>query len=190
MKLLEDKIREDGRVLPGNVLKVSSFLNHRLEPELIAALGKEIARRFADSGVTLILTAESSGIALAFAAGAALGIPVLFAKKHRTSNLTGNLYQTMVHSYTHGTDYTAAVEREYLQADDRVLIVDDFLANGNAVRGLCELIAAAGAECVGAAVAIEKVFQKGGDALRENGLRVESLAAIEKMDAEGIVFRE
>lgn len=190
MKLLEDRIREEGKILPGPVLKVSSFLNHQMDPALIMELGKEIGRRYADAGVTKILTIESSGIAIAIAAGFAMNVPVLFAKKHRTSNVSGNLYQTMVHSYTHGTDYTVVVERDYLLHGDRVLIVDDFLANGKAVEGLLDLITQAGAECAGAAVAIEKGFQEGGKALREAGLRVESLAIVTQMDENGIIFAE
>ena len=189
MKLLEDRIRAEGRILSGNVLKVSSFLNHQIDPDLMMELGAELARRYADAGVTKILTIESSGIALALAIGAALHVPVLFAKKHRTSNVSGDLYQTVVHSYTHGTDYTVVVEREYLSAADKVLLADDFLANGKAFEGLLDLLAQAGAETVGAAVAIEKGFQEGGAALRESGLRVESLAVIAQMDSSGIEFR-
>ena len=170
MKLLEDRIRKEGRILPGPVLKVSSFLNHQMDPALIMEMGRE------------------TGIAVALAAGYALGVPVLFAKKHRTSNVSGNLYQTMVHSYTHGTDYTVVVEREFLHADDRVLIVDDFLANGKAVEGLLDLIRQAGAEAAGAAIAVEKAFQEGGQRLRAAGLRVESLAAVRSMDESGIIF--
>ncbi|MBP0971334.1 MAG: xanthine phosphoribosyltransferase [Oscillospiraceae bacterium] len=190
MKILEDKIRAEGRILPGPVLKVSSFLNHQMDADLIMELGKELADRFRADGVTKILTIESSGIAIALAVGAALHVPVLFAKKHRTSNVSGVLYQTLVHSYTHGTDYTVVVEREYLKADDRVLIIDDFLANGKAVEGLLDLSAQAGAAVVGAGIVIEKGFQDGGTQLRASGLRVESLAIIDSMDENGIVFRE
>ena len=188
MKLLEDRIRKEGRILPGPVLKVSSFLNHQMDPALIMEMGREIGRLFAGEHITKVLTIESSGIAVALAAGYALGVPVLFAKKHRTSNVSGNLYQTMVHSYTHGTDYTVVVEREFLHADDRVLIVDDFLANGKAVEGLLDLIRQAGAEAAGAAIAVEKAFQEGGQRLRAAGLRVESLAAVRSMDESGIIF--
>lgn len=188
MKLLEDRIRREGKILPGPVLKVSSFLNHQMDPALMMEMGREIGRLFAGERITKVLTIESSGIAVALAAGYALGVPVLFAKKHRTSNVSGNLYQTMVHSYTHGTDYTVVVEREFLKAEDRVLIVDDFLANGKAVEGLLDLIHQAGAEAAGAAIAVEKAFQEGGRLLRSKGLRVESLARIERMDENGIVF--
>lgn len=190
MKALEDKIRAEGKILPGPVLKVSSFLNHQMDSAFIMELGAELARLYADAGVNKILTIESSGIAIALAVGAALNVPVLFAKKHRTSNVSGDLYQTLVHSYTHGTDYTVVVEREYLTTEDRVLLIDDFLANGKALEGLLELIRQAGATVVGAGIAIEKGFQEGGTLLREKGLRVESLAIVEKMDETGIFFRE
>lgn len=190
MKRLEEKILAEGKILPGPVLKVSSFLNHQMDPDLMMALGAEIAQRFQGDPVTKILTIESSGIAIAIAAGAHMHIPVLFAKKHRTSNVSGVLYQTLVHSYTHGTDYTVVVEREFLKPEDRVLIVDDFLANGAAVEGLCDLIRQAGATAVGAAIAIEKGFQEGGKKLREAGMRVESLAIVDQMDENGIRFRE
>ena len=190
MKILEDKIRAEGKILPGPVLKVSSFLNHQMDPDLIMELGRELADRFRADGVTKILTIESSGIAIAVAVGAALHVPVLFAKKHRTSNVSGVLYQTLVHSYTHGTDYTVVVEREYLKADDRVLIIDDFLANGKAVEGLLDLSAQAGATVVGAGIVIEKGFQDGGVQLRASGLRVESLAIVDSMNENAIVFRE
>ncbi len=190
MKRLEEKILAEGKILPGPVLKVSSFLNHQMDPDLMMALGAEIAQRFQGDSVTKILTIESSGIAISIAAGAHMHIPVLFAKKHRTSNVSGVLYQTLVHSYTHGTDYTVVVEREFLKPEDRVLIVDDFLANGAAVEGLCDLICQAGATAVGAAIAIEKGFQEGGKKLREAGMRVESLAIVDQMDENGIRFRE
>ncbi|MBR3447296.1 MAG: xanthine phosphoribosyltransferase [Oscillospiraceae bacterium] len=190
MKALEDKIRAEGKILPGPVLKVSSFLNHQMDSDFIMELGRALAERFREDGATKILTIESSGIAIAVAAGAALHVPVLFAKKHRTSNVSGMLYQTLVHSYTHGTDYTVVVEREYLKADDRVLIIDDFLANGKAVEGLLDLASQAGAKVVGAGIVIEKGFQEGGEKLRADGLRVESLAIIDSMDENGIVFRE
>ncbi len=190
MKFLEEKILAEGRILPGPVLKVSSFLNHQMDPDLMMSLGAEIANRFQGDAVTKILTIESSGIAIAIAAGAHMHVPVLFAKKHRTSNVSGVLYQTLVHSYTHGTDYTVVVEREYLKSNDKVLIVDDFLANGAAVEGLCDLIRQADATAVGAAIAIEKGFQEGGRKLRASGMRVESLAIVDQMDENGIRFRE
>ena len=190
MKALEERILAEGKILPGPVLKVSSFLNHQMDPDLMMALGAEIAQRFQADQATKILTIESSGIAIAIAAGAHMHVPVLFAKKHRTSNVSGVLYQTLVHSYTHGTDYTVVVEREFLKDSDRVLIVDDFLANGAAVEGLCDLIRQAGATTVGAAIAIEKGFQEGGKKLRDAGMRVESLTIVDQMDENGIRFRQ
>ena len=190
MKALEERILAEGKILPGPVLKVSSFLNHQMDPDLMMALGAEIAQRFQADHVTKILTIESSGIAIAIAAGAHMHVPVLFAKKHRTSNVSGVLYQTLVHSYTHGTDYTVVVEREFLKDSDRVLIVDDFLANGAAVDGLCDLIRQAGATTVGAAIAIEKGFQEGGRLVRSTGIHLESLAIVDAMGDDGsIVFR-
>jgi xanthine phosphoribosyltransferase len=190
MKLLEDRIKSEGRILPGNVLKVSSFLNHQLDPTLIMELGKEFARLFEKEAPNKILTIETSGIPIAFAAGAALKIPVIFAKKHKTSNIFGDAYNSVVHSYTHGCDYTVIVEREFLNQGDRVLLIDDFLANGKALDGLLEIVEQAGAKAVGAGIAIEKGFQEGGARLRSNGLRVESLAIIDHMDENSITFLE
>lgn len=190
MKALEDKIRTEGSLLPGAVLKVSSFLNHQIDADFMMQMGREFAAKFGESGVTKILTVESSGIALAFAAGAALHVPVLFAKKHLSSNVSGMLYQTLVHSYTHGLDYTIVVEREYLRPEDCVLVIDDFLANGSAIEGMLDLIGQAGAEAAGIGVAVEKGFQQGGDKLRMRGLRVEPLAYISSMDDNGIEFGE
>ena len=189
MKTLEDRILSEGRLLPGPVLKVSSFLNHQLDSGLIMELGAELARRFEGEGVTKILTIESSGIAIALATGAALHVPAVFAKKHRTSNVSGEVYQTIVHSYTHNIDYTVVVESEFLKPGDRILLIDDFLANGKALEGLLEIIRQAGAVAVGAGIAIEKGFQDGGAMLRKKGLRIESLAIIEKMDENGIIVR-
>ena len=189
MKVLEERILSEGKILPGPVLKVSSFLNHQIDPDLVMDLGAEIGRLFNATGVTKILTIESSGIAIALAAGAALHVPVVFAKKHRTSNVSGAVYQTQVHSYTHNTDYTVVVESQFIKPDDKVLLVDDFLANGKALEGLIELVDQAGAKVVGAGIAIEKGFQDGGAALRERGLRIESLAVIDRMDESGITFR-
>ena len=190
MKALEDRIRAEGTILPDAVLKVSSFLNHQIDADFMMTLGAELARRYADAGVTKILTIESSGIAPALACGAALHVPVLFAKKHSTSNVSGDLYQTVVRSYTHGTDYTVVIERPLLRQEDCVLIVDDFLANGGAIEGLLNLVRQAGAAAAGAGILIEKSFQPGGSRLRQDGLRVESLAVIEKMDGTDLVFAE
>lgn len=189
MKALEEKILKEGKVLPGNILKVGSFLNHQLDVDFIMEMGKEIARLFENSDVTKILTIETSGIAIAVGAAAAMHIPVVFAKKNKTSNISGDVYKTVVHSYTHGTDYTVVVERDYLKSDDNVLIVDDFLANGKALAGLFDIISQSGASAAGAACAIEKGFQRGGDQLRAEGIRVESLAIIDSMEDGNIVFR-
>lgn len=189
MKALEEKILREGTVLPGHILKVGSFLNQQLDVPFLMEMGQEIARLFADSGITKVLTIEASGIAVAVAAAAALGTPAVFAKKHKSGNVSGDVLTTTVHSYTHNTDYEIMVSREYISPTDRVLLVDDFLANGKALVGLAELVKQAGAETVGAAVAIEKGFQKGGDALREAGLRVESLAIVESMSDTSLTFR-
>ena len=190
MVALEEKILKEGKVLPGDILKVGSFLNHQIDVDFIMEMGKEIARLFVDEKVTKILTIETSGIPIAFAAGAAMHIPVVFAKKYKTSNVSGDVYKTVVHSYTHGTDYTVVVESDYLSNNDNVLIVDDFLANGKALKGLLDIVAQAGASSAGAVCAIEKGFQHGGDELRADGIRVESLAIIDSMENGKIIFRE
>ncbi|MDY3071305.1 MAG: xanthine phosphoribosyltransferase [Eubacteriales bacterium] len=189
MRSLEDRILKEGTVLPGNILKVGSFLNHQIDVDFIMELGREIARLFADAGVTKILTIETSGIAIAVGAGAAMHIPVVFAKKHATKNLSGDVYSSVVHSYTHGTDYTVVVSRDYLSPQDTVLLVDDFLANGKALEGLIDIVSQSGASLAGASCAIEKGFQRGGDALRERGIRVESLAVIDSMTDDSVTFR-
>ena len=189
MKALEEKILQEGTVLPGNILKVGSFLNHRLDVDFIMEMGKEIARLFFDNKVTKILTIETSGIAIAVGAAAQMHIPVVFAKKNKTGNLSGELYTTVVHSYTHGTDYNVVVSKEFLSSDDKVLIIDDFLANGKALLGLIDIVNQAGGEVVGCSCAIEKGFQKGGDNLRAAGIRVESLAIVESMENGTVTFR-
>ena len=189
MKQMEEKILKEGQVLPGDILKVGSFLNQNIDIELLGQMGKEIARLYEGERVTKILTIEASGIAIAAAAGMAMGAPVLFAKKHRTSNVDGDVYATVVHSFTHGQDYNVVVSKDYLTSNDRVLLVDDILANGKALRGLMDLVDQAGAELVGVAIAIEKCFTGAGDELRKQGLRLESLAAIESMSEDEIVFR-
>ncbi len=190
MELMEEKIRREGKVLPGGILKVGSFLNQQIDTGFLVQVGAEIARLFQGAGVSKVLTIESSGIAIGAAVGMAMGVPLVFAKKHKTSNVDGNTYSTLVHSYTHNTDYTVVVSSDYLLPSDRVLLVDDFLANGKALMGLIDLVSQAGAELVGAACAIEKGFQGGGDALREKGIRVESLAIIDEMSDTAIAFRE
>ena len=189
-KALEEKILKEGKVLPGNILKVGSFLNHQIDVDFTMEMGKEIAGLFANDGVNKILTIETSGIPIAVAAGAAMHVPVVFAKKHKSSNVSGEVLSTVVHSYTHGTDYTVVVEKDYLSKSDNVLIVDDFLANGKALKGLIDIIAQAGASVAGASCAIEKGFQKGGDELRADGIKVCSLAIIDSMDDCKISFRK
>ena len=188
MKLMEEKILKEGQVLPGGILKVGSFLNQRIDTEFLGEMALEIKRLYQDSEINKILTIESSGIAIATACGMAMKVPVVFAKKHKTSNVDGGIYKTVVHSFTHNKDYEIVVSKDYLTEDDRVLLVDDFLANGNALRGLIELVEHAGARLVGAAIAIEKSFQDGGDRLRAQGVRIESLAKIDYMTDEEIVF--
>lgn len=189
MERMEQKILAEGKVLPGGILKVGSFLNQQIDTAFLAEMGKEVARLFDGCGVTKILTIESSGIAIAAAVGMAMGVPMVFAKKHKTSNVDGSVYSTVVHSYTHNTDYTVVVSSDYLLPTDKVLLVDDFLANGKALIGLLELVQQAGAKTIGASCAIEKGFQGGGDSLRAKGIRVESLAVIESMSDTDITFR-
>ena len=190
MKLLEERILRDGEVLPGGVLKVGSFLNHQLDVSLYEKMAAEWHRLFADDGVNKIVTVEASGIGLACIAACSFGCcPVVFAKKSKTSNVdAANLFSAQVHSFTHGNDYTMVVERRYLSPADRVLLIDDFLANGEALRGLAKIVRESGAALVGAGIAIEKAFQSGGAELRAEGLRIESLARIRSMDDTGITF--
>ena len=190
MKALEEKILKEGSVLPGNILKVGSFLNHQLDVDFIMEMGKEIASLFENDKPTKVLTVETSGIAIAMGAAAALHIPVVFAKKHKTGNLSGELYTTTVHSYTHGVDYNIVVNAEFIGEEDRILIVDDFLANGKALEGLIDIVNQAGAALVGCSCAIEKGFQQGGDKLRAQGIKVESLAIVESMSDTSLSFRK
>ena len=189
MKAMEKKILEEGKVLPGGILKVGSFLNQQIDTSFLGEMAKEFARLYANAGVNKVLTIESSGIAIAAAVALEMGVPMVFAKKHKSSNVDGKVYTAVVHSYTHGTDYTIVVSSDYLGENDRVLLVDDFLANGKALVGLTELVRQAGGTVVGAAIAIEKGFQGGGDALRAKGIRVESLAIVETMTDDAITFR-
>ena len=189
IRALEQRILAEGRVLPGEVLKVGSFLNQQIDTRLIREMGEEIARLFECNNVTKVLTIESSGIAIAYAAAEAMGLPVVFAKKHSTSNLSGNVLTSKVFSYTHQQTYDIFVSADYITSDDTVLIVDDFLAKGNALTGLIEIVGKAGAKLAGCAIAIEKGFQGGGDSLRAKGIRVESLAIIDKMTDDSLEFR-
>lgn len=189
MQLMREKILAEGRILPGGILKVGSFLNQQIDTAFLKSVGYEIARLYNDAGITRILTIESSGISIACAAGMEMGVPVVFAKKHRTGNVDGPTYSTTVRSFTHGCDYNVVVSADYLKRGDKILLVDDFLANGRALAGLIDICSQAGASVEGIAVAIEKCFQGGGDELRRQGYRVESLAMIEKMSDDGIEFR-
>ena len=189
MKLLEERILKDGKIKPGNVLKVDGFINHQIDVPFVSELGREFYRRFKDDNVTKILTIEASGIALSFAAAVYMGVPIVFAKKSESANVSGRVLTAPIHSYTHGNDYTAVLPADYLSANDRILLVDDFLATGEALNGLFALAEAAGAEVVGCAIAIEKGFQNGGDDLRKKGVRVESLAIIESMGSDSLTFR-
>ncbi len=190
MKALEEKILAEGKVYPGHILKVGSFLNHRLDVAFLMEMGEEICRLFKDEGITKIITIEASGIAIAMAAAVPMKVPVVFAKKNQSANLSPDNYTSKVHSYTHNRDYDIILSKEFLSGSDRVLIVDDFLANGKALKGLMDIVSQAGATTVGVAIAIEKGFQKGGDELRASGVRVESLAIVESMTDDSIVFRK
>ena len=190
MELLKKRIREEGRILPGNIVKVDGFLNHRIDTGLMREIAKEFRRRFDLDGVTLVLTAEASGIALATVCAEEFGVPMLFAKKAKSDNIEGGLYSSDIFSYTYKKKVTLLVSKQWLKATDRVLIVDDFMANGEAMRGLCDLVREAGAELVGIGVAVEKGFQHGGDRIREAGINLQSLAIIDQADKNGFVFRE
>ncbi len=192
MKLLEERIRKDGVVKEGNVLKVDSFLNHQMDIALFDEMGKEWKRIFSDVEITKILTIEASGIGIACIAAQYFHVPVVFAKKAKSINLDGEMYSTKIRSFTHQREYDVIVSKKFLKPEDHILIIDDFLANGCAVNGLIDLINSAGATIEGVGIAIEKGFQQGGKLLRDKGLRVESLAIIESMDDKTgeIVFRE
>ena len=189
MKLLEDRIRRDGKIRSGGVLKVDSFLNHQMDVKLFNEIGREFHRLFGDCGVTKILTIEASGIGIACVAAQFFDVPVIFAKKNKTKNIAGDVYTSKVESFTHGKVYDIIVSKEFLLPEDRVLIIDDFLANGSALQGLIKLVEAAGATVVGAGICVEKAFQPGGDLIRNMGVRVESLARVKSMSEEGgVVF--
>lgn len=191
MRLLEDRIRRDGIVRAGNVLKVDSFLNHQMDIALFGEIGKEFKRIFDGCDVTKILTIEASGIGIACITAQFFDVPVVFAKKSKTKNIAGEVYTSKVESFTHGRVYDIIVSKDFLKPEDRVLIIDDFLANGSALQGLISLVRDAGATLVGAGIAIEKGFQPGGRMLRGQGIRVESLAIVDSMSPEtGVTFRE
>lgn len=190
MRLLEDRIKLDGKVLSGNVLKVDSFLNNQIDVELLVELGKEIYSRFKDCGVNKIVTIEASGIALASITAQFFHCKMIFAKKSKTSNMSNDVYSSSAYSFTHNVTNNVVVSKEYLNESDNVLLIDDFLANGEALNALIDIVNQAGATLKGIAVAVEKGFQGGGDKLRAKGVNLLSLAIVDKMDENGIVFRQ
>ncbi len=192
MQLLKERIQKDGKVKEGNVLKVDSFLNHQMDVKLFVELGKEFKERFKDCNINKILTIEASGIGVACIVAQYFEVPVVFAKKNQTKNIAGDTYTSKVESFTHGKVYDIIVSKEFLGPEDKVLIIDDFLANGAALLGLTKLVRDSGASLVGAGIVVEKGFQEGGKVVRESGVRVESLAIIESMDAKTgkITFRD
>ena len=189
MNFLEERIVKDGVVKPGNVLKVDSFLNHQMDIELFSQMGQEFFRLFGDCGVNKILTIEASGIGMACVTAQYFHCPVVFAKKSMSSNISDHVYSAPVKSFTHGNQYNAIVSKEYLHPEDRILVIDDFLAMGEALRGLFSLVQQSGATLIGAGIAVEKAFQPGGNQLRSEGYRIESLARVAAMSEEGgVVF--
>lgn len=189
MQLLKKRILKDGVIKPGNVLKVDSFLNHQMDIDLINEIGKEFRRRFPSDKITKILTIEASGIGIACIAAQYFHVPVIFAKKTQSINIDGEVYHSKVESFTHKRVYDVILSKKFLNEDDHVLIIDDFLANGCALLGLIELVKEAGASIEGAGIVIEKGFQKGGDKVREQGVRVESLAIVDSMTDDSLIFR-
>lgn len=188
MKILEERIRQDGIVLPGNVLKVNQFLNHQIDPDLMLDIGREFVKLFGDEKITKILTIESSGIAPAIMTGLLLHVPVLFGRKKKASTMPGKVYSAQVYSYTKKVENTVTIESKFLTATDRVLIIDDFLANGEAVSGMLELCRQAHAQVVGVGIAIEKSFQGGAKRIKDQGVRLESLAKISSFDGGQVHF--
>ena len=190
MQALKDRIRRDGKILPGGIVKVDSFLNHQLDPLLMQQIGVEFHRRFQDMPITRILTIETSGIAAALTTGLVFGVPVVFAKKHKSANMSGQVYASRVYSYTKKTEYEVSVATEYLSAADHVLVIDDFLATGNAIKGLADILRQSGASVAGIGIVIEKAFQPGGKELRDAGYRVDSLARITEITDLDVFFDE
>ena len=190
MQELKEKIRKEGKVLPGNIIKVDGFLNHRVDMELLSHIAEEFTKYFDVSDITCVLTAEASGIALASACAARYHVPMIFAKKAKSDNIEGGLYQSEVFSYTYKKKVILLVSKEWLGPNDKVLIIDDFMANGFAVQGLIDIVREAGAELEGVGIAVEKGFQGGGDRLRNQQIPYHALAVIEKADDNGITFRD
>ena len=190
MQQLKDRIRKEGKVLPGNIIKVDGFLNHRVDTRLMGDIADEFAKYFDVDNITMVLTAEASGIALATICAQKYNVPMVFAKKAKSDNIEGGLYQSDIFSYTYKKKVTLLVSKEWLSSDDKVLVIDDFMANGEAMRGLCDIVTAAGATLVGIGCAVEKGFQGGGDRLRAAGVNLKSLAIIESAEPGHIVFRD
>ena len=190
MEALQQRIIREGRILPGNIVKVDGFLNHRVDARFLGEIADEIARLFDISRVTKILTAEASGIPLATVCSYKFGIPMVFAKKAKSDNIEGGLYKSEIFSYTYQKKVTLICAQDWISSSDKVLIVDDFMAKGAAMRGLIDIVKMSGAELVGIACAIEKGFQHGGDQLREEGYPLKSLAIIDQADENGFVFRQ
>jgi xanthine phosphoribosyltransferase len=190
MEKLKERIRREGKVLPGNIIKVDGFLNHRVDTALMGEIAEEFKKYFDVSQITMVLTAEASGIALATICAEKYGVPMVFAKKAKSDNIEGGLYQSEIFSYTYKKKVTLLVSQQWITSEDKVLIIDDFMAKGYAMHGLVDIVKAAGAELVGIGIAVEKGFQHGGDSLREEGYPVHSLAIIEQADENGIIFRE
>ena len=190
MKLLEERIKKDGIVKPGTVLKVDQFLNHQMDIAFFNEMGKEFKRLFADCKVNKILTIEASGIGIACIVAQYFDVPVVFAKKAQSINIDGDVYSTKIQSFTHQRVYDVIVSKKYLNPEDHILIIDDFLANGCALEGLIDLVQSAGATVEGIGIAIEKGFQQGGKLIRDRGIRLESLAIVDSMEGGELVFRE
>ena len=190
MQQLKERILREGRILPGNIVKVDGFLNHRVDTNLMGDIADEFAKFFDIDNITVVLTAEASGIALATVCAQKYGVPMVFAKKAKSDNIEGGLYQSDIFSYTYKKKVTLIVAQEWLGPQDKVLIIDDFMAKGYAMRGLIDIVQKAGAQLMGIGIAVEKGFQDGGDSLRREGYDVHSLAIIDSVDGDHIVFRE
>ena len=190
MQLWKDRIMREGRMLPGNIVKVDGFLNHRVDTVLMGEIADEFARYFDTKNITMVLTAEASGIALATICAQKYGVPMVFAKKAKSDNIEGGLYQSDIFSYTYKKKVTLIVAQEWIGPDDKVLIIDDFMAKGYAMRGLIDVVQKSGAQLMGIGVAVEKGFQDGGDSLRREGYNIHSLAIIDSVEDGKIVFRE
>jgi xanthine phosphoribosyltransferase len=190
VQILKDRILSEGRVLPGNIVKVDGFLNHKVDIKLMRAMAREFSTLFDLDGLTAVLTIEASGVPLATICAEEFGVPLIFAKKSKSDNIEGGLYKSDIFSYTYRKKATLLMSKQWLSADDKVLIIDDFLANGEALRGTVEIADQAGAEILGIGIAIEKGFQPGGQRMRDAGYNLKSLAIIDRADENGIIFRE